>query len=197
MKISVLKNKSTILLLGSLSVGIIQFGAPVARSFEVPQILNVPGGQTLLLKSKAKGSQIYVCQAAISNNASGYGSQPQSYQWTLKAPEAALFNAQGTPKGKHYLGPTWEWQDGSRVQGKVKTKVDAPDAQSIPWLLLEVQQPTNAQNAAGGVLSSVKWVQRINTTGGKAPQTGCDRPNQNREIRVSYTADYYFYGDRP
>jgi Protein of unknown function (DUF3455) len=196
MKLSVLQKISATLLLSSLSIGMIPASASVALSFEIPEPLNVPSGQILLLKSKAKGAQIYVCQA-VTNNASGYGNEPATYQWTLKAPEAALFNAKGVQKGKHYLGPTWEWQDGSKVQGKVKTKVDAPDAQSIPWLLLEAQQPTDRKIDASGVLSSVKWVQRLNTTGGKAPQTGCDRPNQNHEIRVSYTADYYFWGDRP
>jgi hypothetical protein len=110
-----------------------------------------------------------------------------------------LLNGQGLPKGKHYLGPTWEWQDGSKVQGKVKTKVDAPDAQAIPWLLLEAKQPVAMAAQPSGTsdaLSSVKWIQRVNTVGGKAPQTSCDRTLQNREVRSSYTADYYFYGDR-
>jgi Protein of unknown function (DUF3455) len=79
----------------------------------------------------------------------------------------------------------------------VKTKVDAPEAQSIPWLLLEAKQPTDQKTDTRGVLSSVQWVQRLNTADGKAPQMGCDLTRQNQEIRVSYTADYYFYGDRP
>jgi Protein of unknown function (DUF3455) len=196
MKLSLLKKISATLCFGSLGLVMIQANVPVALSFEIPESLSVPNGQKLLLKSKAKGNQIYTCQG-ISNDASGYGNQPDTYQWKLKAPEAVLFNAKGVQKGKHYLGPTWEWQDGSKVQGKVNTKVDAPDAQSIPWLLLEAKQPTDQKTDTRGVLSSVQWVQRLNTVGGKAPQTGCDRPNQNQEIRVSYTADYYFYGDRP
>jgi FtsP/CotA-like multicopper oxidase with cupredoxin domain len=186
MNLSLLKKISATLLLSGLSTGVIQPSASAILSFEIPKSLDVPQGQTLLLQSKARGTQIYVCQA-VKN-------EPDTYQWTLKAPEAKLFNAQGAQKGKHYLGPTWEWQDGSKVQGKVKSKVDAPDAQSIPWLLLEAQ---NSTPKASGVLSSVKWIQRLNTVGGKAPQTGCDRFRQNREVRVSYTADYYFYGDRP
>jgi hypothetical protein len=192
MNLSLSKKRSTMLLLSGLSIGIIHAGVSVALPAEVPTSLDIPGSQTLLLKSKAKGIQIYVCQA-IKNEASG--NEPDIYQWTIKAPEAELFNAQGIQAGKHYRGPTWEWQDGSKVQGKVKSKVDAPDAQSIPWLLLEAQQPIDDKPGASGVLSSIKWVQRLNTVGGKAPQTGCDRPNQNREVRISYTADYYFYGD--
>lgn len=196
MKLSLLRKISATFCFSSLGLVMIQVNVPVALSFEIPESLSVPNGQKLLLKSKAKGDQIYTCQA-ISNDASGYGKPPDIYQWKLKAPEAVLFNAKGIQKGKHYLGPTWEWQDGSKVQGKVKTKVDAPDAQSIPWLLLEAKQPTAQKTDTRGVLSSVQWVQRLNTAGGKAPQMGCDRPNQNQEIRVSYTADYYFYGDRP
>lgn len=186
------------LLLGSLSAGMIS-RASVALSSEIPEALGVPKDQMLLLKSKATGSQIYVCQST-DKDPSGDSQKPATYQWVLKAPEAMLLSGQGLPKGKHYLGPTWEWQDGSKVQGKIKAKVDAPEPQSIPWLLLEAKQPVAmaAQpGAVSGTLSSVKWIQRLNTMGGKAPQIGCDRTLQNREVRSSYAADYYFYGNRP
>ncbi|MBA3922650.1 MAG: DUF3455 domain-containing protein [Nostocaceae cyanobacterium] len=41
-------------------------------------------------------------------------------------------------------------------------------------------------------MKSVEWIQRLHTTGG-TPIHECDRDHQNVEIRVGYTADYYFY----
>jgi hypothetical protein len=197
MNLSLSQKISATFLVSSVSIGIIQASATVALSVEIPASLSVPKEEVLLLKSKAKGSQIYVCQST-SNPSSP--TEPATYQWVFKAPKAALFDEQGVQQGKHYGGPTWEWQDGSKVQGKVTAKADAPEAQSIPWLLLAAQQPTTSEvktDVKPGVLSAVKWVQRLNTAGGKAPQTGCDLVRKNREVRISYTADYYFYGDRP
>src|SRR4029078_9780894 len=44
-----------------------------------------------------------------------------------------------------------------------------------------------------GVFSDVTYVQRVNTTGGVAPATGCDSTTVTMETKVPYTADYYFY----
>jgi Protein of unknown function (DUF3455) len=145
----------------------------------VPDMLQVPKNQSLLLKAAAKGVQIYTCQA----------NAPNQFAWTLKAPEAALFDEQGQPLGRHYAGPTWESKDGSKVVGQVKAKIDPAQADAIPWLLLE------AKSSEGkGIFSQMKWVQRLNTMGGKAPTEGCDSAHLNQEYKVSYTADYYFYG---
>jgi Protein of unknown function (DUF3455) len=72
---------------------------------------------------------------------------------------------------------------------KMKVKTDAPQANAIPWLLLEA----NAHEG-NGIFSSVNWIVRLNTVGGQAPVDGCDRDRQNQEVSVNYTADYYFYG---
>jgi len=39
----------------------------------------------------------------------------------------------------------------------------------------------------------VTFVQRVKTGGGKAPASGCDAANAGREVRVPYTAEYFFY----
>jgi len=43
----------------------------------------------------------------------------------------------------------------------------------------------------------VTGIQRIDTAGGKAPAGGCDGANAVKEIRVPYTAIYYFYVAKP
>jgi hypothetical protein len=154
----------------------------VSTPDKVPDRLKVPANQSLVLKTSAKGFQIYVCKAKADN--------PRQFEWSLKAPEAQLFGDGGEKLGSHYMGPTWESKDKSKVIGQIKAKVNAPDKSAIPWLLL-----TAKSHAGNGIFSRVNWVQRVNTIGGQATAQGCDRDRQNREIRVSYSADYYFYGN--
>jgi hypothetical protein len=148
---------------------------------QTPKNLQVPSDQKLVLKTTARGSQIYVCQAKADNS--------ERLEWTLKAPAAGLFDDQNHPLGQHYEGPTWEANDGSKVIGEVKAKANAPKAKTIPWLLLAARS-----HAGNGIFSQINWIVRVNTVGDTAPAEGCDRAYQNREIRVNYTADYYFYG---
>jgi hypothetical protein len=110
------------------------------------------------------------------------------FTWTLKAPDAQLADLKGKPFGKHFAGPTWQANDGSSVTGMRVAKVDSSDAESIPWLLLNV-----SSHQGNGMLSRAKTIQRINTKGGKAPSTGCAAGQLNQEVRVHYTADYNFY----
>lgn len=153
----------------------------------VPMELKVPGEFAQVIKIAAKGVQIYTCKST--ENAS-------VYQWVLKGPEAQLYDEQGQTIGTHYAGPTWELKDGSKVAGKVEVKVQAPDKNTIPWLLLSAKAPAEKVSGtmmAAGQLTGVKWIHRLNTVGGQAPQSGCDRARQNREVRIQYSADYYFY----
>lgn len=162
------------------SVGLSAVVAAPAQRAAIPMELAVPQGQTLLSTVRAEGDQIYSCQAKAGT--------PNLYEWTLKAPEAKLFQ-DGVQVGKHYGGPSWESNDGSKIVGQVKAKVNAPEATAIPWLLLEVKS-----HEGQGSMTGVNWVQRIHTAGGKAPTTGCDRKRQNSTVRVGYSSDYLFYG---
>ncbi|MEH2244554.1 DUF3455 domain-containing protein [Nostoc sp.] len=44
-----------------------------------------------------------------------------------------------------------------------------------------------------GIFSKVKYIQRVNTVGGKAPITGCDKTHTNSQLSVTYSSNYYFY----
>ena len=155
-----------------------QGSVPAAASTD---FWNFQGTQPVLLKALAKGVQVYVCKAK--EGAAG------AYEWTLKAPDAELFDDKGQKIGKHYGGPTWESTDGSKVVGQLRAKVDSPEATAIPWLLLDAKTTEGT-----GVLSKVKNIQRLATVGGKAPATGCDAAHEKAETRVDYTATYYMYG---
>jgi hypothetical protein len=132
-----------------------------------------------VLQADASGSQIYVCSPGADGKS----------QWTLKAPEADLRDRKGILIGHHYAGPTWKHNDGSEVTGKLVARVDSPDSDSIPWLLLTV-----TSHSGDGVLAHVTSIQRIHTKGGQPPPAaGCNGLKQNVEVKSGYTADYYFY----
>jgi hypothetical protein len=154
--------------------------AAAAGAQQVPEALQAPANEQLVVRVHAKGDQIYSCKAD--------GPQPS---WTLKAPEAQLFDRDGKAFGKHFAGPSWEASDSSRVVGKAAANVPSPDASSIPWLLVKV-----VSHEGEGVLAKVASIQRINTKGGKAPPTGCDAAHAGQEVRVPYSADYLFFAPK-
>jgi len=138
--------------------------------------LAVPEGNRLAFYLDAVGVQIYVCQASATGVA-----------WTLKAPEATLYDQRGRVAGTHYAGPTWQANDGSKVVGtRLAGFTDDPSA--IPALLLQA-----ASTEGAGRMKHVTYIQRLETTGGLAPSTGCDADHVNATTRVDYTATYYFY----
>jgi hypothetical protein len=156
-----------------------QASGQAIRRPDVPDKIKAPAGEDVVLQAHATGSQIYLCNPA----------EDGSPGWVLKAPEAELHDAQGAIIGRHYAGPTWKSNDGSEVTGKAAGRVNSPDADSIPWLLV-----TATGHSGDGVLSRVTSIQRINTKGGKPPLTvECNPSKKDSEVKSSYTADYYFY----
>ena len=145
----------------------------------VPATLAPPATESLKSKVSAVGVQIYICNAKADN----------SYAWTLLAPQANLFNDDGRLVGTHFIGPTWQSNDGSSVVG---TKVEGAtvDASAVPWLLIK-----GVSHAADqGRLSNVTYVQRLSTVGGLAPTDLCDAAhNLGAIVQVPYSADYFFY----
>jgi hypothetical protein len=151
-----------------------------AYAQQVPQQLQPPTGEQLLVQVHAKGDQVYTCKEGVT-----------AYAWTLKAPDAQLFDKEGKPFGKHFAGPSWEANDGSSVTGKAVANAPSPEPDSIPWLLVSV-----VSHEGSGVLSRATSIQRLNTKGGKAPAAGCDAAHAGQELRVPYSADYLFYAPK-
>jgi hypothetical protein len=145
---------------------------------DVPDSIQAPAGEEVVLLAHATGSQIYTCAAAADGK----------FAWTLKAPEAELHDRNDKVIGKHGAGPSWKLKDGSGVTGKAAAKVDAIDPGSIPWLLVKV-----VSHEGNGLLTNVTSIQRVHTHGGQPPADGCDAAHRDAETKSSYTADYYFY----
>ena len=139
----------------------------------LPQAIQA-AGTTPALMLHAQGAQIYACQADSAGKQS----------WAYREPIAALL-IDGKTVGRHYAGPTWELENGGKIQGKVSARAPAPGAVSgdIPWLKLEAIAP------ATGPLAGMRFIQRIHTHGG-ALEGACQQAGELRAI--AYSADYVF-----
>jgi Protein of unknown function (DUF3455) len=162
----------------------------------VPSNIQVLAGNKAFLEGHAIGTQNYICLP------SGSG-----FAWTFFGPQATLFNDDDKQVITHFLSPnpiesgtpraTWQHSRDTSTIWAVAIESSSDSAfvvpGAIPWLLLEVvgaqDGPTN-----GDKLSETTFIQRLNTTGGVAPSTGCTQSTDvgNRAL-VSYTADYVFY----
>jgi hypothetical protein len=134
----------------------------------VPPEIAVPPGNRLVARFNARGVQVYGCTGGV---------------WGFLEP-AAVLTAWYQPVAVHFRGPSWESvRDGSLVEGRVVAS--SPVAGSIPQLLLQA-----SRTRGEGVFGGVTYIQRLATSGGVAPTTGCvDGQSQG----VGYTAVYRFY----
>jgi uncharacterized protein DUF3455 len=143
-----------------------------------PAALAPAADQDLTFVLNAQGVQRYQCVQSTAG-----------FTWTFVAPDADLFSPYPhQPVVHHFAGPTWLYKDSSSVVG-ARTAGVTVDPAAIPWLLLNV----TSHGGAEGRLSDVTSIQRLQTTGGNAPATGCDADHVGAESDVLYTARYFFY----
>lgn len=153
------------------------------KTDDIPAPLRVSTNSVLTLRAHAAGVQIYRCRVDKDDAARA--------EWLLKEPEADLFDHAGNKIGKHYAGPTWEAMDGSKVTGEVAARASSPDPNAVAWLLLSAKS-----TSGNGVFGRVRFIQRLHTVGGNAPSDGCNLASAGREVRVSYSAEYWFYVEK-
>ena len=144
----------------------------------VPASLLPPANETIKSKVSGVGVQTYMC----SSNAAG------AFVWTFVAPQANLYNDDGHLIGTHFIGPTWQGNDGSSVVGK-KVAAFAADPSAVPWLLLTAV----SHGSQAGRFDDVSSIQRLSTVGGIAPADGCDQTHAGAIAQVPYSAEYVFY----
>jgi len=140
------------------------------RAPEVPDGLAVPAGNKVHFHGFGVGVQIYTWDGT---------------SWGAAVPEAILFHAEGVVT-IHFGGPTWQSNSGSTVVGALPPKAVTVDTNAIPWLRLDAKNPEGP-----GIFANTTFIQRVNTTGGKAPLA--DGTFVGQVARVPYTADYFFY----
>ena len=166
----------------------------------VPADLEVEPGFKAFLEGHAVGTQNYVCQP------SGAG-----FAFVLFTPQATLFNDADHQIITHFFSPnpdehgtiraTWEnSRDTSTVWAALVPDGSSTDAAfvapgAIAWLKLEVVGHEDGPTG-GDKLSETTFIQRLNTSGGLAPLTGCSSlADVGKKAFVPYTADYFFYRD--
>ena len=160
----------------------------------VPPGLEVPAPSQAFLVGHAIGTQNYVCQPSQSLG---------RVAWTLFTPEATLFGEQNDQLITHFFSPnpvehaivraTWQDSADTSIVWARAVASATVDPSAIAWVTL---QATGTQHGptGGGTLADTTFVQRLNTTGGLAPATGCDVPTDaGRKAFIPYTADYFFY----
>jgi hypothetical protein len=163
---------------------------------DVPLNLEVLPGHRPFLIARAEGTQNYICLATTS-----------SIGWSFLGPQATLFDDEGGQILTHFLGanpsengtPRAAWQhsrDTSAVWAvAIASSTDAnyvaPGA--VPWLLLRVVGSQYGPGY-GDRMMRTTFIQRVNTSGGVAPATGCSLPTDvGKRALVPYTTDYVFY----
>jgi Protein of unknown function (DUF3455) len=164
----------------------------------VPANLQVPAPNEEFLVGHAFGTQNYTCRPSPTIG---------QVAWALFTPQATLFDENRSQIITHYFGPNpveggtviraaWQHADTSTVWGRVvasSTDATFVEPGAIPWLLVQV---VGAQlgPTGGDTLAKTTFIQRLNTTGGAAPSSGCDLPTDiGHQAFVPYTADYFFY----
>jgi Protein of unknown function (DUF3455) len=124
----------------------------------------------------ASGVQIYSCEFDTQHH----------LEWVFKSPQATLFDARGHAAVRHGAGPSWEAEDGSRIQGHLLAQQASSTPASIPQLLLETHSTSGV-----GTLSAIRYVQRVHTVGGLAPTAPCSEEHETGN--APYLANYVFY----
>jgi len=96
---------------------------------------------------------------------------------------------------------TWQHDDTSTVWGEVKDGNASSDPAfvepgAIAWLKVTIVGYQDGPKG-GDKLEGTTFIQRLNTSGGLAPATGCSSPaDVGKQQFVPYTADYFFYKAR-
>jgi hypothetical protein len=147
-------------------------GAQAEGVENLPATIAVESGVPVA-KLQAAGAQIYVC----AKNEGG------ALNWTFREPVAALLE-EGKTVGRHFVGPAWEFVDGSRVVGELVGKAPGRTAKDIPWLKLSVKEP-----AKSGLVAGATSILRIDTKGGVF-EGACD--NEGELHSEPYSAVYVF-----
>ena len=176
----------------------------------VPTNVQVPAGNKAFLEGHGVGTQNYVCVPSASS-ASGVA-------YVLFTPQATLFDDDDKQLTTHCFSPnpfednvnpavvadgliraTWQHsRDSSAVWAKLNPDGSSSDPAfvklgAVAWLLLKVAGAQQGP-AGGDTLTASTFIQRLNTSGGLAPSTGCASPTDiGNEAFVPYTADYFFY----
>jgi hypothetical protein len=96
-----------------------------------------------------------------------------SFTWHPYAVGRTAVRSAKQARGQALCRPTWEGLDGGD--------------KAVPWLLLDAKS-----HEGSGAFTQAQAIVCMGTTGGTAPDDGCDEARAGQELRVPYTAIYVF-----
>ena len=168
---------------------------------QLPTDLAVPGHKAFLI-AHAYGTQNYVCLPAAT---------PSGFGWTLHGPQATLFDEEGEQQMTHFFSrnpdevgmpirAAWQHSRDTSVvwafAAVTYTNSDYVAPGAIPWLKLQVVGKQFGPTG-GDRLTRTTFIQRVNTAGGRFPDTGCAAAaDLGKRALVPYETDYVFYRER-
>jgi hypothetical protein len=141
--------------------------------------LRAPASEAPAFVLNGNGVYIYQCRQAIAD--------PNADVWAFVVPDATLYDGSRSVARHATIGLYESLSDRTSVSGVVRSSQPAGGA-NLPWVLIRAQPIGES-----GLFANVSSIQRVNTTGGAAPSSGCGPDNVGEEARVAYQADYYFY----
>jgi uncharacterized protein DUF3455 len=145
--------------------------------------LRAPATEAPAFVLAGSGVYVYECKATVED--------PNVFAWYFVAPDATLYDGSRNA-GRHATVGLYEAaSDRTSVSGVVRATQGA-GAGNLPWALLRARPVGEVDGLFQGVTS----IQRVNTSGGAPPATGCDSSTAGNEFRSAYNADYYFYKPR-
>lgn len=104
----------------------------------------------VVAKVHAEGVQVYECKMGTNSLLS----------WQFREPLATLIEGEQTV-GRHFVGPSWEFEDGTSIKGKVVSQSPGATSEDIPDLELDV-----IEHHGNGALAKATIVERLETRGG-------------------------------
>ena len=168
----------------------------------MPDNIKVDPPYEAFLEGHAVGTQNYVCLP-----------QGSGFAFKLFTPEATLFTDADKQIITHFFSPdgnpdplengkiraTWQHSKDSSIVWAQVLDGDASTDQhfvadgAVAWLKL-TRAGSQDGPTGGDTLTPTKFVQRVNTSGGVAPKSGCSSlADVGRLAFMPYTADYIFY----
>jgi len=133
---------------------------------------------------RASGVQVYECRALLTN--------PDRFAWQFVAPDVTLTDPT-TGGDTAVLRSVDLWNsltDRSSVSAVLRATQSAGTT-NLPWTYMRA-----IPASPDGMFAGVTSIQRVNTSGGAAPATGCAADTAGSEARVPFSAEYYFYKPR-
>lgn len=153
----------------------------IPATIELPA--NLPSGNQRVATYYAEGVQKYKAQLKAGTS---------EYEWVFVAPDAKLYDHSNKLVGTHGAGPFWQLSASDSIFAKAYAPAKtAPSAGNIDWLLLQAR----IDKAKTGVFTDVAYIQRIATTGGRAPSIAPTDAAATAD--VFYTAIYRFTKIKP